>query len=415
MQHDSQIGAAWSNFFEIELQKVHSDNSYLKYLLEINRDYPKAATMLAMVKENGDDFARKVLAKAMKFNVTKAVIAIAQEYPRYLIFQSSDESAEYYTQVVKKYSLIYEAELKVKMMSAELNYDFRKKVSSGKLLEKLESYIKELDLLVMKVDSYGFQMYYYELKKKQMELREDETGTLEICQEALLMMGKKRFKISPEVTFAFTYPQLPILIREEKYAAAKKIIKKWSKYFKASRNDWFVVHSYYVILNLRKGDFRNANVLLRKVTEYSSPVVQERYKLFKAFTLLFLKDKKINTTRFVNDVYEHQKDKGGYNVAIVIIQILHYLKSGDDKSKVKFIDSIEAIDRYRLRHLQRDGRSDLFLKILLKIPKCDFRKDVFLEKTKDLRSRLDNFETRSVEVEMVKYERLYSRVLDFLK
>lgn len=413
-----KMGVDREDFFSNELSSINGENTYLRYWLEVMRDYPIATVALVLQKKGADVFASEVLKKAMQFHITKAVIAIAEELPRYLLFNGSKDSLDYYVKVTEKYQKLYKAELQAKLFSVEINRDLIRKVKSDKLLAKVNDCLDILDELSKSNQSYTFEMYYYELQKKRYELLQDEKGILELCKMALKKFGEKRFKVAPQVLFAFSYPQIPILIKQGKFNEAKKIITKWSRLLRKEKNDWFVVHSYYVILNFRKMDMRKVRSLLNNVTEYPSELVRERYELFQAFSAIFHK-RTINPTRFVNNVYEFQKDKGGYNIAILVAQLMHLLKLDNDASKSKYIESVEAIDRYMYRHVKDDPRSNLFLKILLMIPKCNFERAEFLKKSKNQFNSLKELPieeySQSIEVEMVPYEALYNRVAEFLK
>lgn len=134
----------------------------------------------------------------------------------------------------------------------------------------------------------------------------------------------------------------------------------------------------------------------------------------------FLNDgkRKFRILKFLNEVPNYSKDKRGFNIAILIIQILYMLEKGDYTG---IINRSEALNVYCSRYLRKDEsyRSNCFIKMLLTMEKEDFR----YERTKQLAMKYyrklteGNEEGQNIvyEWEIVPYEILWDKVLNRLK
>ncbi|MFK8008102.1 MAG: hypothetical protein AB8H03_17220 [Saprospiraceae bacterium] len=413
------------DYFSPEILSKYKKNTYVKWWLEMQRNYPIAIAKLRLREPKANLFAAKIMRQAMRFQMTEAVLMIAIELPTYHLFQGHHNQIEYYQEIEIKYRKIFEAEGLAKRYSYQINKYFIKKIHSKKLVEKIEEALEELDILAKKIDSYTFQIFSYDLKLKKYQLLKDDENILKICNEALDKMYKKRFKVANQVLFMFNYPIIPILIQQGDLKKAQQNIDKCYKFLNKKNNNWHVINSYEIILNFQLLNLKKVNALLRKVKTYPTDLFRERYELFQSYADLWNEDKtdatKYINTRFLNDVFEHQKDKQGYNIAIVIVKILHLLKSETTESYDKLIEERDNISKYLRRALGDLGedRSKIFLEMLLQIPYCNFKKKDYEKRNKDRFEKLKSLPlekySASVEVELIRYEVLNNRVLDFLK
>ena len=406
-----------NSLFRVDVLTADRSNSYRKWWLEIMRDYPIAIAKLRMREEKSNLFASEIMRKAMRFQVSEAVLFIAIKLLRYHTFEGNLKQTESYQATVTKYRKIVNAEMLAEYYLSIINKDIIKKVHSDKLIIRLNHAIGELEQYYNEVNSYNFQLFYYEMKFKKYQLEQNQEKVLETCMEALEKFETKRFKVPNAVLFTFTYPAIPILIQRNEIEQARISIENCYKYCRKKTNNWYVAHSYDVILSFYERKFDVVNQLIKKVNKYPTMIVQERYELFKVYASIF-DDRKIKLSKFANDVYEYSKDKEGYNIAILIAELIHLLKN---KSYGKYIDRIEAVEKYTLRAVnsRKVFRSKYFLRILLLIPSSNFHQVLFEAKAKKHLAKLKSLPisqfSPSVEIELVPYEFLYQKIKSFLK
>ncbi len=411
-------------YFSTDKIKQFKRDNYIRNWLEVMRDLPIALSKVRMREKGASLFASMVMRKAMRFQITEAALLIITELPTYHLWNGSNKQIERYLKDEIELRNNFNAEGKVKRYSYEVNKYFIKKLKNSVLIEKLNTIILELDELSKGVKSYGFQIYYFDLKLKKYQLEDDDNGVIDFCEYARNELLSKRFKVSNQALFMFNYPVIPILIKQGKYDRALDKVYTCKKLIRKKNPNWFVIDSYEIIINFRKLDFDTVSKLLRKIKDYPTALVKERYDLFKSYHSLIsgtkVNSKKYSNNRFLNDLFEYQKDKGGYYRGILICQIIHLIKNGDDKSYNYLIDKRDAIDQSLRRFNARVGGADrtaIFLKMLLQIPSCDFNRDKYKTKVQsdfDSLSKITR-KTINVELELIPYYYLHELVLSLLK
>lgn len=121
--------------------------------------------------------------------------------------------------------------------------------------------------------------------------------------------------------------------------------------------------------------------------------------------------------KFLNDVPIYSKDKSGLNVAILIVHVLFLLHK---KNYNKIYDRIDSLNQYCYRYLRKDEtfRANCFIKMLLQLPKADFKRDLTEKYARSYRQKLStipiNVVEQGIENEVIPYEHLWEMVLEML-
>jgi hypothetical protein len=116
-------------------------------------------------------------------------------------------------------------------------------------------------------------------------------------------------------------------------------------------------------------------------------------------------------------VPKYSKEKTAGNIPILIIQILFFIHRQQYGLTVR---RLETLNKYRVRYLEEGTniRSKIFIKMLLQIPKADFKREKVKVKTEILLQELTetNRATSKQEVytELVPYEHLWNLLLQTL-
>ena len=164
---------------------------------------------------------------------------------------------------------------------------------------------------------------------------------------------------------------------------------------------------------------------------YTSENRQEKWKIFEAYLNYIFetegldrsllqnnKKRKFRLLRFLNEVPNFTKDKKGFNVSILIIQVLYLLEKGEYDA---IINRSEALNVYCSRYLRKDEsfRSSCFIKMLLVMEKEDFKYDrTKVMALKYFKKMVEYAEMEGNEVqdwEVIHYETLWQKVLNRLK
>lgn len=123
-----------------------------------------------------------------------------------------------------------------------------------------------------------------------------------------------------------------------------------------------------------------------------------------------------STTRYINDFEVLDKEKEGMNIPLVLLPVLYSVAKGmyDEEA---FRRSIEALDKYRQRHLENETnrRSAIFLKLLLALAKKEFegpRAEQKIQKELQLlKQEPPQMSRQSFAVEVIPYEDLLEMLL----
>ena len=139
----------------------------------------------------------------------------------------------------------------------------------------------------------------------------------------------------------------------------------------------YILHLYKTINALQSGRYSQAYVLFRKHSKRCkyAPIkrhfaVIEAYFCFLAHYGLLRLDHKFRLGKYLNEQILHRDQASGDNIPILIAELLVLLV----RDKGGFIDRVEAIKTYSLRHLRgpEHTRAKLFLKILCQLPRANF-------------------------------------------
>ena len=111
--------------------------------------------------------------------------------------------------------------------------------------------------------------------------------------------------------------------------------------------------------------------------------MKETFRNFQAYLFFInkiknfeIKDNLLTSFRvrkYLNEVPIFSMDKRGYNIPILIVQILLLIH---EKKYEQLTDRMEAIEKYTTRYIKKDEnfRSNCFIKMLLQIPKRNFHR-----------------------------------------
>ncbi|MBF9254879.1 hypothetical protein I2I11_16370 [Pontibacter sp. 172403-2] len=190
--------------------------------------------------------------------------------------------------------------------------------------------------------------------------------------------------------------------------------------------NWFAYMENYFLLAVHSRRYKLAHHLISKVYHNNafartSGASKERWGLYSAYLHLYCTEPipaKPGASFFdITSSPEYSKDKQGYNVAILILQFIIFLKKGD---KELLLYKIESLKKYINTHL-KDAfslRSKTFLKLLILTVTEDF--DAVACKAKGERLYQKLIQTPPpgdayAEIEIVPYEHLWEHILSILE
>lgn len=376
--------------------------------------------------------AERLITKSLKYQFTEISLSLAKLLRRhYRIYKTDQQKAKNYDNIVKEQLEILIAETKVEDYYEQLIAGLKTKRSSeGELAEKGKRYADEVRCIYPTISSLRLKQVANLIFVLEHELARDFEKVEIACNEAIADYEKLKEFASVERTLVFYIKLLvnyiPLQKFEEGNTVAQKILASISK----GSVNWFITLDHYFLLSMHTGNYERAQSILNQATgnknlknldiQYKEIwIIYEAYIKYLEEADILKKEsgKNFRVARFMNRVPNFSRDKTGINIAILVIQVLLLIAQSKE---AKVIDRVEALRTYVYTHLRKDEslRSNVFIKMLLKMVESKFHKNATIRKTKVLRSKLDESpigtKGYSQYVEIIPYETLWEISLSFL-
>jgi hypothetical protein len=296
------------------------------------------------------------------------------------------------------------------------------------LLPRIPGYLARFEELHRQAQTYNTSNYLYQMEIAQQELTGNYLEIIKTTAAAAkqLQQGKlnpRRFDIRFN-HFMSIYAHL--LSRQAKEGL--KLAATYDKDFHPSSGNWFYFQEHHLLLALHAGNYEQAQLVLHTATtnpNFSKQRVaaQQRWELFRMYVEFVLPPVRISVgrrrevARWALTIPDYSRDKRGHNVAILVIQVLYFLRQGDLEAVLL---RAESLRKYQQRHLREAAnlRTRLFLRLLLLIIDEEFDASRSADRGKTLLQQLRESAPPGeafAEVEIIPYETLWELALHEVK
>ena len=217
-------------------------------------------------------------------------------------------------------------------------------------------------------------------------------------------------------------------LRSRQPVQGLRLAEEYSRDFHPSSGNWFYFQEHHVLLALHAQQYERAQQLMGVIMKNPAYTIQreaalQRWDLYKAYIEFVLPPQRVTTARqrqmaqWVLQLPEYSRDKRGHNVAILVLQLLHFLREHDLEAVLL---RLERLRKYQQRHLYEPTtiRSRLFLRLLQLIVEKSFDAAQTAERGKALLQQLRDTPPPGEafsEVEIIPYEHLWELVLTLLR
>lgn len=298
--------------------------------------------------------------------------------------------------------------------------------------ETARVYHQQLIPALEKFDSHQLHFYGRLIEVAIYTSVNDYLNTLNVCNAAIAFFEQKEFTANTALN-VFQYEKLICYLQLRQFNEAITTADLCLNYLEEGTFNWFKLYELYFLVYMHSTRYAEAAERLKTALEHPSfdklpENIQETWKIFEAYTF-FLETigllenngqegplhKNFRMTKFLNEMRVFSKDKQGMNIPILMLEILMAIGK---KQYSELIDRLEAIDKYRRRYLNgtETERTNLFLKMLLQLPKNGFQKDSIVLKTQDCLKALNvlpiEIANQAHEIEIIPYEKLWQIVLN---
>ena len=298
-----------------------------------------------------------------------------------------------------------------------------------------ESSFSELRPLLERFDSYYLHLCVRLVEASMFYTSSDYPNTCRVCDAAISFFEKKTYTARVPLQI-FYYQKAIAEILSGRIEEGTASIAASLNYAEEGTFNWFKSHELGFLIGLRQKKYEHCHAVLDQILAHPNfndlpENIQGIWKTSQGYLYFLQQTGKLQPAqnqvpasqafrlgRFHNDMKVFLKDKQGMNLHVILMEILFYLLN---QQTDKLIDRTEALDKYRIRYLQGEEsrRSNLFLKILLQIPKSGFRKGEVLQKTEadvaELRAIPIQMVNQTLEIEILPYEVIWEYVLELLR
>ena len=296
------------------------------------------------------------------------------------------------------------------------------------LLAAMPGHLAQLEELNKRARSFGTYNALYRARIAYEELQGDfkEVIRVVVAAERHLHAGKlnpRRFDLRFN-HFMTIYAYL----RSRQPVRGLQLAERYIRDFHPSSNNWFYFQEHHLLLALHAGRYELAQQLLDTVAKNPAIMGQraaatQRWDLYRSYLNFVLPAPRVLSARQRQVAQqmlllpEYSRDKRGHNVAILVLQLLHFLR---ERNLEPVLLRLERLRKYQQRHLAEAStlRSRLFLRLLQIIVEKNFDPKRAAERGQNLLQQLRDAPPPGeafAEVEIIPYENLWVIVLELLR
>ena len=297
-----------------------------------------------------------------------------------------------------------------------------------KLLATMPARLAQLEALDRKVRSFGTYnaLYRARLTNEELQGHFKEMIRVAAAAERHLTDGKlneRRFDLRFN-HFVAIYAYL----RSRQPVRGLLLAERYLRDFHPSSNNWFYFQEHHVLLALHAGHYELAQQLLDTVAKNPAHMGQreaalQRWDLYRSYVnfvrpvprVLSVRQRQVAQQMLL--LPEYSRDKRGHNVAILVLQVLYFLR---ERNLELVLLRLERLRKYQQRHLTEVSmlRSRLFLRLMQVIVDKNFDPKKAAERGQHLLQHLRDTPPPGeafAEVEIIPYENLWGIVLELLR
>jgi hypothetical protein len=415
--------------FQLDTNKQFK-SSYDRAYFNASRSIFSGAILFVRNKlKSGEDQLKLGLKISRTFNFTDFEIISLKLLRSIASFSGSEKQFNFYNSSLKKAIKRLEADLQAEELNQELILDVVKAVNLKQgWIDRVKSNYSQLVSLHKEYPTHTITINMYRVGIRYFDGIGDYHNAIRLATECEDYLNQNPHLIQKVRLGEMNLHKLYGALHLRDYINGSQYAETCTRLFNAGTLNWLIFLEYYFLLALHTNNVEKALEIHEQVITHPAfknypPQNKEKWKIFEAF-LAYLQPKQrnvrkgFNVARFMNEVPIFSKDKAGYNLSIIVAQILLSLKTGDYS---RVMDRAEPLKLYASRHIRKEKnpRSYYFIKMLLVMIKYDFdplkseqiaRK--FYIKLKSLQSGgVSEIET----LEVIPYDVLWPQILEILK
>lgn len=393
-----------------------------------------AKTLLLLgARQSFEKVAKKALIWSSRSELTAETLEMLIDLRNLAGARGSRSDFNKYNEELKVQTHNLNCEILAREYYDKLAMDLGASVERPDLKDVTIKYATELESLHPQPDSLYYNQYYYRVKNFSYQINRNFTDSISLSMEAeKYLLSKPQFTSNVRLG-EFVLNRLFCFLQLKQFEKGTIEAERCKELYSQNSNAWFVFMNYYFLLAMQTEHFSDAESIYNEVTanqrfQFQLDQVREVWSLYEAYLMFALNATKQSTgsdrvgkfdvKRFLRDVPNYKKDKKGYNVSILVLQIIVLLEQNDFDG---IISRMDALRTYRQRYLGSsvNKQSALFFKMLMVMEKSFFTYEETKTKAQKYYDKMIELGTNSDEtqegLQILPFEWLWNRILDMLK
>lgn len=368
-----------------KLIRSNSDRVYHKCLRNV-----VAANLLYLnySKNAANELLRRNIILAQHHHFTDVMVASARLLRYHAALSGARKKFIHYNHLVKHFTAISESELEVECASQQLILELHHSTTANKVLQKkFHAMFVTVQREAKKFPSRMNKLNYFRFGIRYNEFMNDHRAVLSFCKQAETYLHDHPQFVQKIRLGEFGLYKMNSCLQLRDYKSGEQSASDCDHIFQPGTDNWFIFLEYFFLLCMHSGKYHKAAEVLKKAMGHNrfnkmQKVRVEKWKIFEAY-LHFISpsDTKglFNIHRFVNEVPLHSTDKSGFNLAIIIAQIILFVDEGQTDRVISQNDALKIYAKRYIR-MKANFRTYYFMKMLLTMIKYNFD----IEKTKQI-------------------------------
>ena len=365
-----------SRFYKALLPMLHFiDFSKARFSLadkaeiESSRMQVEVMTLLKLgARRPGMALALRLLAKAQEYSLEIFVIYSSGVLRKIASENGEERDSKKYAEIQLRSIEKLKAEEHAKALLDEIITPYGKSIAQKpELAGKAMKYVRKISEMSQQNESYIMQRCRHKLLAIAYQIDHKYRESIDVWGEFKKYLDTNQ-KFASDTRYAeIAIQQMDCYMHLGAYDEGHRCAQEAKKYFWTRDSFWFTFMEFYFLLCMQSGKYQEAGNILEeamqeKLLDTISEISQTKWQLFTGYYLYAIADhdslKHFNLNEYLSRHLVLTHDKRGYNVSFMILNWCMLLRKGNI---TKLMDIANAIKEYRLRNLQEDPRTNLFL------------------------------------------------------
>ncbi len=383
------------------------------------------------------DLAQTTLEIAKKFELSEVIMNTSRLLTTsYHLHRPISKLGDEYERIHTDARILVDAENLATTLHDDLTKHFVKiKATQRYLQEKALEYLDKLKPYSEKYQSYRLQLLTRMIEVTSYMCVNDYENALKVSENAIVFFENKPFEVKNAIV-VFLHQKTVCCMQLKKFELGRESAMRSRSLVLDGTHNWYKDGLTFIQLCLHTQQYTEGwKVYLEMLThpEYvnQNVIVKEEMSMIETYLQYLINIEKIKLERtdrkhikafdyfgFMNTLPIFQKDKRGMNIPVLIAQILWILREKDyDFIKAR----IEALDKYRTRHVSADEdtyRTNLFIKLVNQLEKGQYKRKRIEKKCfktfEELRAAPIQVKNEAYATEILPYEDIWQLMMSSL-